>query len=268
MNRRSSFVANAQSAKLMKPGDAALDHPARLTQATTMGRAAFGEFGADATRLQGISMRLRIVTAITLHAFGLVHRPAGFPRQMRDRLDQGQQLRDVVAVGLGQDDAQRNALRVDAEVVLAARLAAIGWVRSSFFPPCTARTEELSTTTRDRSILSAPRSFDNSTRCSRSHTPAFCHARSPRQQLMPEPQPISWGNISQGMPDCSTNKIPVSTRRLFSGLRPGYRLRLRLGAGRIGLITFHSSSSTSWRAMFPHKNKNMTMIVQNLLSFC
>src|SRR3990172_10255954 len=207
VNRRSSFVANAQSAELMKPCDAALDHPARLAQAAAVRRAALGEFGADAAIMQGIAMRLRIVTTITLHACGLVQRSAGFPRQMRDCLDQGHQLRDVVAVGLGQDGAQRNALRVDAEMVLAARLAAIGWVRSSFFPPCTARTEELSTTTRDRSILSAPRSFDNSTRCSRSHTPAFCHARSPRQQLMPEPQPISWGNISQGMPDCSTNKI-------------------------------------------------------------
>jgi hypothetical protein len=45
-------------------------------------------------------------------------------------------------------------------------------------------------------------------------------------------------------------------------------LRRRLGAGRIGLITLHSSSSTSWRAMFPHQNKSMTMIVQNLPSFC
>lgn len=85
---------------------------------------------------------------------------------------------------------------------------------------------------------------------------------------MPEPQPISWGNISQGMPERSTNKIPVSTRRLSKGLRPGYRLRRRLGAGRIGSITFHSSSSTSWRAMFPHQNKNMTTIVENLHSFC
>ena len=99
-----------------------------------------------------------------LARIGVVQRPTRFTRQMRDRLDQRQQLRDVVAVGLGQDGAQRNALRVDAEVVLAARLAAIGWVRSSFFPPCTARTEQLSTTTRDKSILSAPRSLDNSTR--------------------------------------------------------------------------------------------------------
>ena len=138
MNRRSSFVANAQSAELMKPGDAALDDPARLAQAAAMGRAAFGEFGADATLLQGISMRLRVVTAITLHAFRLLQRSAGLTRQMRDRLDQRQQLRDVVAVGFGQHRAQRNALRVNAEVVLAARLAAIGWVRSSFFPrPCT-----------------------------------------------------------------------------------------------------------------------------------
>lgn len=123
MNRRSSFVANAQAAELMKPGDGALDHPARLAQASAMRRAACGQFGVDATRLQSISMRLRVVTVITLHAFRLVQWPAGFLRQMRDRLDQRQQLRDVVAVGLGQDGAQRNALRVDAEVVLAVRQA-------------------------------------------------------------------------------------------------------------------------------------------------
>src|SRR5487761_811047 len=41
---------------------------------------------------------------------------------------------NIVGVRLGENDAQRNALRSAEEVVLRARLAAIGWVRSSFFP--------------------------------------------------------------------------------------------------------------------------------------
>ena len=36
--------------------------------------------------------------------------------------------------------------------------------------------------------------------CRRSQTPASCQSRSRRQQVMPVPQPISWGSISQGMP--------------------------------------------------------------------
>jgi hypothetical protein len=60
---------------------------------------------------------------------------------------------------------------------------------------------------------------------------------------MPLPQPISWGNISQGMPVCSTNNIPDSAARLptLRGLPP-----LGLGGswGSNGSITAHSSSLT------------------------
>jgi hypothetical protein len=42
-----------------------------------------------------------------------------------------------------------------------------------------------------------------------------------RQQLMPLPQPISRGSGSQRRPVCKTKRMPVSTARLSSGLRPG-----------------------------------------------
>jgi hypothetical protein len=114
-------------------------------------------------------------------------------------------------VSLGQNDIDRDALRVDEEVVLAAGLTAIGWVRSTFFPPCTARTDELSATTREKSSLSTPRSLSSSIRCSLRHTPAFCQARTRRQQVIPGPHPISCGSISHGIPDCKTNRMPVRT---------------------------------------------------------
>jgi hypothetical protein len=60
------------------------------------------------------------------------------------------------------------------------------------------------------------------------HIPAFCQARSRRQQVMPEPHPISCGSISQGIPDYRTNRMPVSTRLSSNGLRPGCVLRRRL----------------------------------------
>ncbi len=167
-------------------------------------------------------------------------------------------------VSLGQNDIDRGALRVDEEGVLAARRTAIGWVRSRFFPPCTARTDELAATTRKKSSLSAPRKLSSSTRCSLRHTPAFCQARTRRQQVMPEQHPISCGRISHGIPDCKTNRMPVSTRLSSSGLRPGCVLRRRL-TGSSGWTISYSSSSTSSRAILPrHENFRrvaMTVII-------
>ena len=163
MDLRQAFVTYTQAAELMQPGNTALDHPARRPQPAAVFGSALGQCSADSARMQDVAMGLRIVAAIALHAPGLASRAPGLAGDGRDRFDQRQQLRDVVAVGLGEDHAQREALRFDQEVVLAASLTAIGWVRSSFFPPCTARIEELSTITRDRSSLSAPRSFDSNT---------------------------------------------------------------------------------------------------------
>jgi hypothetical protein len=82
-----------------------------------------------------------------------------------------------------------------------------------------------------------------------SHTPASCQSRSRRQQVMPHPQPISWGKSSQGMPVRRTNRMPVSAFRSSTGFRPGYRKRRRLGGGRMGLTSDHSSSVTTSRAI-------------------
>ncbi len=54
--------------------------------------------------------------------------------------------------------------------------------------------------TRDQSIWSAARKRARSTSCSSSHTPAACQSRRRRQQLIPLPQPISWGSRSHRKP--------------------------------------------------------------------
>jgi hypothetical protein len=236
MNTRKTLVTYAQAPKLTQPGDGPLNNPTCLAQPAAVFSATLGQLGSDAPRMQIHAMRLRVVSPITLHAQRSLPWSAAFACQRRDRFDQRQQLSDIMAIGFGEKHAQRNTLRLNEDVVLATRLTAIGWVRSSFFPPCTARTEELSTTTRDKSIFSAPRSSDNSTRCRFFHTPAFSQARSRRQHVIPDPQPISLGNISQGMPDIKTNKMPVRILRSSRGLRPGCFRRRRLGRGSKALL--------------------------------
>jgi hypothetical protein len=267
MNRRQSIIANPQPAKLVQPSDGPLHDPSGLAQLTAMRSSAMANLVSDPPALQGLPMRPTVVATIGLHTLRLAKWPPALARNGQDAIDQWHELRDIVAVGLGQNDVDRCALRVDEEVVLAARTAAIGWVRSTFFPPCSARTDELSAMTREKSSWLAPRRWASNTRCNRTQTPAFCQARKRRQQVIPEPHPISWGSISQGMPDCRTNKIPVNTWRSSRRLRPGYRLRRR-GIGNNGSISCHSASSTSSRAISPPALDCLKSDMTALFSFC
>ena len=256
VNSRQSFVADSEAAKPMQPGDGAFHDPAGFSQAATVFGIASGNLRLNAARLEGCSMRVRIVAAIGLDEVGFALRTPRFARDRGNGLDQRQQLRDVVAVGFGQNDRERNAFRVSEDVVLGAGTTAIGWVRSRFFPAPRARIEELSATAREKSIRSAPRRFDSSTWCNRSHTLARCHASSRRQQVLPDPQPISLGSICHGIPERSTNTIPVSAARSETPCdRPGFLLRRRLGRGRSGSIMFHNSSSISGLDIAPLRGK-------------
>lgn len=249
MNIGPALIADAQAAELMQPREGPFDHPAKDTQAAPVGRAPMGQEGDDAEAPQGMPMGRRVVGAVALEAFGSVPRVPDLPADGRDGLNQREELRHIVAVGLGEAGRQRDAMAIGDQVVLAPQLPSIRWRRARFFPAWCARTEEESTSARDQSSWSAAWSRSSSTRWSRCQTPARCQSRKRRQQVTPEPQPISWGRASQGIPVRSTKRMPVSTRRWSSGLRPGYRLRRRLGGGRSGAITAQSGSSTKGFAM-------------------
>jgi hypothetical protein len=238
----------------MQPGEGALHHPPRHAQMAAVYGAPLANLRHDAVTPQDAPAFFAIVSAIGLHAMRFAQRSAPPAGDGSHAIEQWQELRGVVPIGAGQDDIKRDAFGVDEQVVLAARLAPIGRVRSGFFPPCTARTDELSAITREKSRRWAPRSLLSRTRCNLSHTPACCHSYARRQQLMPEPQPISCGSSSHASPDCKMKTMPVNTRRLSSRLRPARVLRGGDGGSKGSTIS-HSSSSTSGRAMMsPHNN--------------
>ena len=127
----------------------------------------------------------------------------------------------VVDVGGREQDGQGDALPVDDEVTLAARLAAVGRVRSVAAPPALAGRLAASSEHRLQSISPALPSRSSSAWWNACQMPASCQSRSRRQQVMPEPQPISCGSISQGMPLFSTNRMPVrAARSSTAGGRP------------------------------------------------
>ena len=67
--------------------------------------------------------------------------------------------------------------------------------------------------------------------------------------VIPDPQPISCGSISQGMPLFSTKMMPVSAARFGSGRRPPFGFG-RSG-GNSGSISIHNPSGTRGLAMPP-----------------
>ncbi len=244
MNARSSFVTHVKSTEAVQPRQGALHDPSRAPETAAVRLTPFGELGGNAAPLQLISMRLRVVSAIALHQCRFAQRPTRPAAERRNRVGQRQQLRHVVPVRRREARDDRNPVRVGKNMMFRPGLTAIGRVRSSFFPPRSARREALSTTARARSSWPRRRNSVSKTRWSRFQTPARCHRTSRRQHVLPDPQPISFGNIFQGMPLRRTNRIPVSTARSEIGFRPACcRLRGRR-FGSSGSIRSHKSSST------------------------
>jgi hypothetical protein len=149
--------------------------------------------------------------------------------------------------------SEGDALRIGEDVALRARLAPIGRVRARRRAPLLAAIEALSREARLKSMPFWRPSRSRSACCRRSHTPAFCQSRKRRQQVIPEPQPISRGSNSHGAPERSTKRIPVSAARSEVRGRPPFGLA-RSG-GRSGAISAHRPSGRSGLAISTQRAK-------------
>jgi hypothetical protein len=245
MNARTPFVSHVESTKSMEPRQRAFDHPARAPQSAAVRPAPFRQLAGDPAALEGVPVRLRVIAAVALHQARLAHRPTRAAAQGGNTVDQRQQLRHVVPVRRREARDDRNPVGVGKNMMFRPGLTAIGRVRSSFFPPRSARSDALSTTARARSSRPRRRNSVSKARWSRFHTPARCHRTSRRQQVLPDPQPISCGSIFHGMPLRSTKRIPVSTARSGIGFRPAYWRWRGRRLGKRGSIRVHKSSSMS-----------------------
>lgn len=243
MNEMQPFVAHLQASELVQPRDRALDDPTRLAQAAAMRGAPLGQNRRNAQSTQGAAVGGGVVGAVALDTIGALAGAPASARKRRNGNDEGNELGYIMGIGRRERRRERDTPCIADEMVLAACFAPVSGIRSGFFPPCMARTEELSTTVRDHSICSAACKRVSNTRCNRAHTPARCHATKRRQQLTPEPQPISSGSAAHGIPVRSTNRMPVSACRWVMGLRPGWVRRRRFIFGNNGSTSRHSPSS-------------------------
>ena len=244
----SFFVTYTKTAEFEQPTKDPLDDTTMNAQPTAMFRVSLGDEGSDAALAQRhADFFFGVVGAIGKRGVGpLAATPArAFDRW--NRVDQRDRCLRIVDVRPGVRDGQRRSLTIADNMPLRAIFAAIRGIGAGLRPPKSARTEQLSIATFDQSISLASPSSSSSTRQIFSHTPATCQSRKRRQQVMPDPQPSSWGKYSQGQPVRSTNKMPVSACRLDTRGRPP--LGLARSAGNNGSIRSHNSSASSGLAI-------------------
>lgn len=130
----------------MEPGQRPFDDPAQDTETAAVWAPGFGDDGDDALRFEAGVAGGGPIGPIALDDARLSTRPSRTPGHGGQRGDQGFELHHVVDIRGGEVRDERYAARIGDEMVLRALLTAIGWVRSSFFPPRNARTEALSIT--------------------------------------------------------------------------------------------------------------------------
>jgi len=242
-----SFIANFQPPEAVQPRMRALDDPTVPTEPLLRLHSFASDAWRDAALAQGSPVLLRIVSLVCVQLVRAFAGTACPPFDGLDRVQGGLQHRRLVDIGRRQEDRQRRALSIDHKMPLRALFAAIRWILAGFFAPPGAATVEASMETRLQSMRSDWPSRSSKTWCKRPQTPAFCQSRRRRQQVIPEPQPISGGSISQGVPVFSTNKMPVKAARSETRGRPP--LGRGGGGGSKGSITAHSSSDTSGLAI-------------------
>lgn len=234
--------------KPAEPSQRAFDHPAMAAEPLAGVDTASGDTGDDVASAQRAAAAPMIVGFVGVQFLRTTLRTASAAvADRRDRVDQGFEDAAVVAVGAGEFERKRDALGVGEKMAFGARTRTVGGIGAGKLAPFLAGTEAESMHARDQSSRSACARRSSSRRWSACHTPASCHSFSRRQHVMPEPQPISRGRYSQGMPDFRTKRMPVRAARSDTRGRPPNGL---FGCwGNSGSIVAHSVSVSSGAAM-------------------
>ena len=252
MNVEPAFVADGETAEPADPGEGTLNYPPVAAEFLAGFDAATGNSWLDLTLATSTAAAPMVVGFVGVQLVWPSSWTAALACDCRNSVQQLFEGCAVVDIGPGQEERKRDAPPIGDEMTLGAGSATIRRVRTCGTSPLFAAMDALSMQARLQSIRSASRSRRSNSRCRRSHTPAACQSRNRRQQVTPEPHPISMGSISQGMPVRSTNRMPVSAARAEIGGRPPFG---RKGAdGNKGSMICQSSSETRGEGIPPHES--------------
>jgi len=263
----SALVAHRKPAILAQPSQRTLHHPPVPSQLLARVDPTAGDACLYAPLPQGLAAAGEVVGFVGMQLLRALARPTGFPTGALDRLDAihglFQNLR-VMDVGGAEDYREREASSVCHNMALRARLSLIRRIRAGSSAPLFAGTLAESKEALSQSIRSASPKRSKSTRWSSSHTPASCQSRNLRQQVDPDPQPISFGSISQGMLLFKTKTMPArAARSSMRGLPP---LGFGGSSGNRGSMISQSSSDTNSLLMTTSVTSTHKQVLQDSLS--
>ena len=242
MNVGSRLIADGEAAELPVPGKCALHDPAVTSQFCAALNAPPSDARLNVALGQGTSASAVIIRLVRVQfARPLAWRSPALP-DGRHSINQRLQHSAVMHVGAGEPQSEWDAVRIREDVALRACLAAVRRVWAGRRAPFLAATAALSSAARLKSIALCWPKRSSRTCCSFCQTPACCQSRKRRQHVMPEPQPISWGSIFQGVAERRMNRMPVRAARSLNRGRPP--LGLGGSGGRRGSITAQRASET------------------------
>jgi hypothetical protein len=215
------LIANGEASEFVEPGEAMLDD--LLVTAKLLADAAPGDAGFDLAVLSGLTAAPMIVSLVGVQLVRSAPGSTLLAYHGRHGVDQVFEGHAVVDVGSGQDQGRRNAVPIRNQVPFGAGPASFGWVRAGRRSPLFAVNHELSTPARPQPIRSA--------------------SRKRRQQITPEPHPISAGSISPEMPVRRMNTMPVRAARAVTSGRPPSGLA-EIGGSDGSMINHKASGET------------------------
>ncbi len=111
--------------------------------------------GHDAAGTDLVPVDVVVVPAVGEQRVRLPARMTDPPADRRDRVEEGQELGNVVAVAAGQQHRERGAVSVSDQVMLGAGSSPVNWRWARVLPPFSALTCEESTTQQDQSRRAA-----------------------------------------------------------------------------------------------------------------
>lgn len=195
----SALVADSESLELVQPGEGTLDYPAHLAETGAVCDTAAGDDRLDAAFPEQAEVLVEVVAPIGVHAPRLAAGTSPPSADWRDRVQQGKELGDVVAVPAGDRDGERGSMAVD-QVVLGAGAGAVDRRGADMVPPfegpdVRSATEQSSSSSRSERRISVGRAA-----CRRGPTPASVQSRRRRQAVTPEQPTTSLGTSRQTTP--------------------------------------------------------------------
>src|SRR5215203_3728269 len=206
MDIQPPFIPNRQPPEAVEPSECALHNPPVSSQLLPAVYTSSGNSRDDASLAQSFSISLGVIPFVSVQLDRALARPTSPSLERRNSIDHLLQHRGIRHICSSTLQRKWYSSSADHKMALRAWFASICRVRACallfslpFFTPLALTVCE-SNEALDQPISPASLRVSSSSLCSFSHTPACSQSRSLRQQVIPDPQPISWGSISHCKP--------------------------------------------------------------------